>query len=160
MSEMTSGESTERPRTLVSSLGLHRRLNLSQELTRARLGIPRARSHLPMEIALGHCYQIQLTAGSGLIAPSRRPGRCPHRGDDHDSSFANNRTLADIPLYARHLLFILSSCSLHVSGPTGSCRWPTCVASACAADGQMFDAVDPAGARRPWSPRLVICQPM
>jgi hypothetical protein len=30
------------------------------------------------------------------------------------SSFANNRTLADIYLYARHLLFIFSSCFLHV----------------------------------------------
>lgn len=31
------------------------------------------------------------------------------------SSFANNRTLADIYLDARHLLFIFSSCFLHVS---------------------------------------------
>ena len=31
----------------------------------------------------------------------------------------------------------------------GPCRWPAGVGSACAADGQMFDAVDSAGARRP-----------
>jgi hypothetical protein len=55
-------------------------------------------------------------------------------------------TLADIPLYARHLLFILSSCFLHASCPIGSCRWPAGVGSACAADGQMFDSVDQAGA--------------
>jgi hypothetical protein len=93
------------------------------------------------------------------------------------SSFANNRTLADIYLDARHLLFIFASCFLHVfrvryAGTenfasaraavgrlSGPCRWPTGAGSACAADGQMFDAVDPAGGRRPGAMCLVICQP-
>ena len=158
--------------------------NPSHELTRARSSLSRARSHLPLEIALGHCCQIQLTGGSELIPPAV-PAVVLIEEMIMVSSFANNRTLADIFLDARHLLFIFSSSFLHVSCSCflhvfrvryagmadfasaraavgklfGQCRWPAGVGSACAADRQMFDAVDPAGGRRPGATRLVICQP-
>src|SRR6185312_9949842 len=131
----------------------------------------------PPEIALGNCYQIQLTKGSELIFRPAVPAVVLTEETIMASSFANNRTLADIYLYARHLLFIFSSSFLHVFVPDARARgfanaraavcgsfgpcssWPAGVGSACTTDGQMFDAVDPAGARRPGSPRLAICQP-
>ena len=152
--------------------------NPSHELTRARSGPSRARSHLPQEIDLGHCCQMQLARGSEVIPHPAVPAVVLTEETIMASSFANNRTLADIYLYARHLLFIFSSSFLHVlcpmrghggfanaraavCGSFGPCSsWPAGVGSACTAGGQMFDAVDPAGARRPGSPRLAICQPM
>jgi len=87
----------------------------SHELTRARSDPSRARSHLPQEIALGHCCQIQLTGGSELIPHPAVPAVVLTEETIMVSSFANNRTLADIYLDARHLLFIFPSRFLHVS---------------------------------------------
>ena len=183
-SEDDSGISTERPGRLVSSLGLRRRLIRHTINSRPIRPIARPQSPPPRGSS-GRLLPNSTNRRTGGNSPPRRPGRCPHRGNDHDSSFANNRTLADIYLDARHLLSIFSSCFLHVSSSSflhvfrvrytgtehfasaraavgrllGPCRWPAGVGSAGAADGQMFDAVDPAEARRPGATCLVICPP-
>jgi hypothetical protein len=135
--------------------------NSVTRITRARPGSSRAPTHLPPGDSPRLLLSDSTNRRRGVHFPACRPGPCPHRGNDHGSSFANNRTLADIFLDARRLLFILSSCFLHASCPVGPLSLARgALDPACAADGPMFDAVDPAGARRPGSTCPVTCRPM